>query len=87
MAKSWLSLVAPNSHFGMDLWMDTAGLADAEVFGHFQRCSADPADDSRAVAAGEGIVYFARAVGAVEQGMLLAIRWLFGNLSHTIPRL
>lgn len=62
-------------------------LSDAEVFRHLQRRTAEAADHGRAVAAGEGIVNFTRADGAVEQGMALAVgRWL-RSLSHEFTRL
>ena len=49
-------------------WASRAALAHAEVVGAFERGAADAADLRGAVAAGERVVDFPGAVGAVEEG-------------------
>lgn len=63
-----------------------SALADAEIFGHFQRRATDAADNGRAVATGERIIHLAGAIGAVEPGMVTTVSGCWRRLSHQLPR-
>src|SRR5580704_6886127 len=62
-------------------------LADAEIFRHLQRRTADTADYRRTVAAGEWILDLAGAVRAVKQVGVVTVRRPARGLSHEFPRL
>jgi hypothetical protein len=62
---------------------ESAGSPDSQVAGGFQRCTADTADDGRAVAADERIFHFLRTVGAIKGcGILLFGSGFIRGLGH-----
>ena len=63
-----------------------SALADAEIFGHFQRRATDAADNGRAITAGQRINHLAGTVGAVEPGMVTTLSVCLRRFSHQFPR-